>query len=652
MLNNSPSFFLLGVILLGLVSFQVAERPYRFPLDIHRSLSGTFGELRSSHFHTGLDIKVGGRVGDPVYAIADGYVYRLNASPNGYGNALYLKHPDGNFSVYGHLYKFADTLQAYMRDIQYHFEKYPQEVYPEKEVFPVKRGQIIGYAGNSGRSFGPHLHFEIRDSLENILDPLPYYPGEIKDNIPPILRTVGFEPLSSSSRVRGEFRKLTLTPAGSSGNYAISPIINIEGPVGIEYHGHDKKDAAYNHCGINFAQLYLDDSLIYDLRIDTFSFDDRRYIHQHIDESYYQAFDKRLQKAYIDEGNEFVAIHEHKNRGIISLDDNKIHTYTLKLRDGAQNETILTGRIRQTATASSLPTSLPTKRKASITYEVKRNVLKLTATNPSQSYLEGLSTSLINGNTQSWFPAYMKGNRLVYLWPLSQGDYPTQVAFPDGNEALLFHFSDDIHPEVNNFVRKGDVHLFFPQKSVFSCTSIDIEVLPATPVSMGPVYQIGRKGVPLFRQYTMSLPIQKGMDSEKLLIAEWDEEEKEWYGMESSTGEENNLIATTRSMGRFTIMKDDQPPRLIPLNFREGRVVPRSAPTLRFKVDENLSGIDYGNVRGTIDGKWVLFIWDPRYDTLYFPLENRPAKGIHILKVSVPDGMGNIGTASYQLSFN
>ncbi|MEM8901431.1 MAG: M23 family metallopeptidase, partial [Bacteroidota bacterium] len=334
-------------ILLALVSFRLTEGRYRFPLDMHRSLSGTFGELRSSHFHTGLDIKVGGRIGDPVYAIDDGYVYRINASPNGYGNAVYLKHPDGNFSLYGHLNRFADTLQAYMRDIQYHFEKFPQEVYPEEHVFPVKRGQIIAYAGNSGRSFGPHLHFEIRDSLENILDPLAYYPNEIKDNIPPILRTVGFEPLSSSSRIRGEYRKLTLNPVGSNGKYTIPSIIDIEGPIGIEYHGHDKKDAAYNHCGINYAQLFLDDKLIYDLRIEKFSFDDRRYIHQHIDEAVYQKTDRRFQKAYVDKGNRFVSIYEHKYRGIISLNDEEIHNYTLKLKDGAGNLTTLSGRIRQ-----------------------------------------------------------------------------------------------------------------------------------------------------------------------------------------------------------------------------------------------------------------------------------------------------------------
>ena len=652
MSNNRLVIIPIVGILLALVSFRLAEQPYRFPLDVHRSLSGTFGELRSSHFHTGLDIKVGGRIGDPVYAIDDGYVYRINASPNGYGNAVYLKHPDGNFSLYGHLDRFADTLQAYMRDIQYHFEKFPQEVYPEEHVFPVKRGQIIAYAGNSGRSFGPHLHFEIRDSLENIIDPLTYYPNEIKDNIPPILRTVGFEPLSSGSRIRGEYRKLTLTPSGSNGKYTIPSVIDINGPIGIEYHGHDKKDAAYNHCGINYAQLFLDDKLIYDLRIEKFSFDDRRYIHQHIDEAVYKKTDRRFQKAYVDKGNRFVSIYEHKYRGIISLNDEEIHTYTLKLKDGAGNLTTLTGRIRQKPATSTLPTSLLNKRTPSISYEVKRNVLVLTVTNPTTPYLQGLSTSLIHGGEKSWFPAYMKGNRLVYLWPLSEGDYPTQVSFPDKNEPLSFHFSEDVLPEVNNFVRKGDVHLFFPQRSVFSCTSINVEELPAVSDGIGSLYEIGRKGIPLFRSYYMSLPIPEGTSTENLMIAEWDEDDKKWYGLKSEVGEENNLTALTRSMGRFTIMRDDQPPRLIPINFREGKVISRSTSSLRLKVDENLSGIAYGKVKGYIDGKWVLFIWDPRYDLLYCPLENRPTKGNHVLELEVPDGVGNVAKASYLLLFS
>ena len=132
-------------------------------MHINLVLSGTFAELRSNHFHSGLDIKTQHREGLNIYAAAKGYVSRIKISHFGYGKALYLKHPNGYQTVYAHLKKYSDTIQKFVKNAQYKKESYEIEIFPEANQLKVKKGDLIGYTGNSGSSDGPHLHFEIRD---------------------------------------------------------------------------------------------------------------------------------------------------------------------------------------------------------------------------------------------------------------------------------------------------------------------------------------------------------------------------------------------------------------------------------------------------------------------------------------------------------
>src|SRR5690606_4142631 len=135
-------------------------------------LSGTMGEIRPNHFHGGIDIKTGAEIGWPIYAAADGYVSRYKASTYGYGNVIYLTHPNGLVTVYAHLDRFAEPIAGYMLRKQYENQSYELELKPEKDIFKFKKGDIIGYGGNTGGSGGPHLHFEIRDSNHTQYNPL------------------------------------------------------------------------------------------------------------------------------------------------------------------------------------------------------------------------------------------------------------------------------------------------------------------------------------------------------------------------------------------------------------------------------------------------------------------------------------------------
>ena len=144
---------------------------FRSPIGIPLLLSGNFAELRSNHFHAGLDIKTQGRQGLEVKASAKGFISRIKIQHYGYGKALYVQHPNGYTTVYGHLKKLAPKIEEYLKERQYNKESYEIELFPEAGELSVEQGEVIAYSGNTGGSGGPHLHFEIRDGSQRPMNP-------------------------------------------------------------------------------------------------------------------------------------------------------------------------------------------------------------------------------------------------------------------------------------------------------------------------------------------------------------------------------------------------------------------------------------------------------------------------------------------------
>ena len=169
------------------------ENPYMFPIKPGQQnyLSGTMGELRGAHFHGGIDIKTGGATGLKIYAAADGYISRIKVDGGGYGNALYIAHPQlGTTTVYGHLKKFNKEISEFVLNEQYKRKRFAIDLYPENDQFQVKKGDIMAFSGNSGGSAGPHLHFEIRDQYQRPTNPLNNQIAEIRDNISPTVQKI------------------------------------------------------------------------------------------------------------------------------------------------------------------------------------------------------------------------------------------------------------------------------------------------------------------------------------------------------------------------------------------------------------------------------------------------------------------------------
>ncbi|XLS30401.1 M23 family metallopeptidase [Flavobacteriaceae bacterium M23B6Z8] len=312
-------------ILLFLVSQSLfAQNTYppdlfRSPLDIPVYLSGTFGELRSNHFHSGIDIKTRQREGLPVYAIGDGYISRIKISPWGFGKAIYITHPDGNYtSVYAHLRSFNKELQAYIKKLQYDKKSYSVEVYPDPNAIKVSKGNIIAYSGNSGSSGGPHLHFEIRDSSQRPINPL-HFGIQVKDAISPTVNSLYAYTFDQKSQVNKSNKPIQININEEAPNRFIADTISASGKIGFGINTFDRQSGTYNKNGVYEVAMKVNGKPYFSYNLEKFSFSETRYINAHIDYEYYRSRKSRIQKLYRWPKNPLSIYRNNTNDGIIEV---------------------------------------------------------------------------------------------------------------------------------------------------------------------------------------------------------------------------------------------------------------------------------------------------------------------------------------------
>ncbi len=300
--------------------------PVKFPL----RLAGNFGEIRSNHFHSGIDIKAPYQ-GLPIYAPADGYISRIRKSAGGYGYALYITHPNGLRTVYGHMQKFNKELEQFATEIQYKNNSFEFTEYPDSTKFPIKKGDIIGYVGNTGRSYGPHLHFEIREADKDIpINPC-YFNFKIKDNIKPKLFNLMAYAIDENGKINETYKKQKFKIYKRKYSYYINKTINYTGKIAFSFSANDYLNATKNTQGIYNVKLFLDDSLIYEHELFKIPFEDTRYVNSFIDFEERKITNKKFQKCFIDPGNNLKIYKFGKTSGIISKTGN--HKIKIEVAD-------------------------------------------------------------------------------------------------------------------------------------------------------------------------------------------------------------------------------------------------------------------------------------------------------------------------------
>lgn len=318
------------------------------PVKIPVLLSSNFGELRVDHFHSGIDIKTQGVIGKEIVSCADGYIYRIGVSPSGFGKALYVKHPSGYSTVYAHLDRFKPEIEAYVRSVQYERKSFAVSLFPPKERFPVNQGDLIAWSGNSGSSGGPHLHFEIRESDNELpVNPLLFEIGA-SDKIAPVIEKLAIYPVGKNAYINNSNSKLILNVTGSNGKYSVGRELVVSGKTGFGIKIHDLLDGAVNKCAAYSISVEIDSVTIFKYVMDGFSFNESRFINSHMDYETWMKDNIRIQRTYVLPNDKLTTYKSILNRGIFDFRDDKIHNVNMTVTDAHNNKSTLSFKIRST----------------------------------------------------------------------------------------------------------------------------------------------------------------------------------------------------------------------------------------------------------------------------------------------------------------
>jgi murein DD-endopeptidase MepM/ murein hydrolase activator NlpD len=341
------SLCLLGVQFLG--SAQNGTN-FRSPMDIPLYLSGNFGELRSDHFHSGIDIKTQGITGHKIYSIEDGYVSRIKVQGGGYGHALYIAHPNGYTSVYGHLSAYSAAISNYTRKVQYDRESFEVDLYLKPGELAVKKGEIVALSGNTGSSAGPHLHFEIRKTSNQHPANALLYHFPIKDDIAPKFSQLIVYPRGDDSQVQQGYKNIVFSVDQSGNSYSLNSKdpVKVFGKIGFGVEVFDYLNGSRNRCGVYNLELKINDQTYFLTEMREFSFSESRFINAHIDYAQKKENRKSIQRLYKMPYND-LSIYKYVNgEGLIDIRDTFVHKVEVIATDTYGNKSDLSFSVKGT----------------------------------------------------------------------------------------------------------------------------------------------------------------------------------------------------------------------------------------------------------------------------------------------------------------
>ncbi|KAA9332892.1 peptidoglycan DD-metalloendopeptidase family protein [Adhaeribacter soli] len=579
-------------------------------------LSGSMGEIRPSHFHGGIDIKTDGVTGLPVYASADGYVSRYKSSSFGYGNVIHLTHPNGLVTVYAHLEKFAAPLESYMLRKQYENQTFELDLKPEKDIFKFKKGDIIGYSGNTGGSGGPHLHFEIRDEKDNQYNVLKFKFPEIQDKTAPEITTVALRALSIDGRVNDQFGRFEFTPVKVGNNYKLKDTVYAHGVIGLEVHAFDRLDKSLNKNGVQMVELAINGKPIYQHYVDCIPLEKSRQVSWHINYAALKRSGKSFEKCYLDDGND-LPLYNAVQKGRFIIKPNGTYEVALTLKDSYNNASVLRFTIAGRKPAFQ-QIAFPKPKKPQIDYELSENILKITAADTAKHVR---NVEMFVGRLKyNLLPSYSTAAGTTYL-------YDVRAGFPD---SLVF-CGVSLKPGFKQLVPSGqemsytdnNVALVFNKNSLYDTlylkTAVDKDI-----------FTVNDLYTPLFQPIKITLkPTTMPADPSKASVYSLG------YGksriFEGGKWDGNTITATTKNLGKFRILSDTSAPTV--------KLLTKNKDVISFRVRDDLSGI--ASYRLEVNGKFVLLKYEHKKALLWSEKLDKkvPLSGEVVLRVK--DNVGN-----------
>jgi hypothetical protein len=347
------SFLFLGIVLFcssaNAQFFAPKNYPqhyFIYPVDARISLAANFGELRPNHYHMGLDCRTDQVINRPVKAAAEGYISRVSVAPFGYGQAIYINHPNGLTTVYGHLHRFNQTLEKYVKEQQYKLESWDVDLQIPPGLFPVKKGQFIAYSGSTGGSMGPHCHFEIRDTkTEKVLNEL-LFGLPIPDNVPPTIVSLYMYDRSKSTYSQTPTR-LPIRKVGSNYGTDQNVIAVKSNKISFGITANDKLSGSNNPNGIYEVVIYLDGFPLSAFQLDSISYAETRYVNAMVDYKTKASGGPYIQHLSRLAGYPEGVYKDINGDGVIALTDINVHQIKIVVKDANDNSSVLEFKIKK-----------------------------------------------------------------------------------------------------------------------------------------------------------------------------------------------------------------------------------------------------------------------------------------------------------------
>lgn len=590
---------------------------YLWPTNASQQLSSTFAETRSAHLHSGIDIRTWGREGYNVFASRDGYIYRIATGPHGYGNVIYMKHPDNTYTIYAHLNRFEDELQSYtdsIRMIDYSFEI---DKLLEEDKFRFNRGDVIGYTGSTGVG-PPHLHFEIRNSDFKPINPL-LTNLSVADDLPPVFSQIAVEFLNNKTLHRTGHTILQLKEADSENIFHFGEFI-ANGPIGLAVNVHDRANNTPNVYAVHSLKLIVESDTLFHATADHFSFRDTK--NMFLDRSYPILAQTRrgFQRLYVVEGNRLPFYQKTKNSGVLSFNDGT-YRVTIIAKDIYGNESRAT---------------------LDITYED-------TSANENITYVPA-------------YPLFQAMNyQRLHRWNAGQIPFEKSLLVSTSSDFSFFQNQSGSHyfsftekvarkklsPAKMEVISTSDEKLWlqFPSSALYDTLDIKLRVLEQEDqidISFNPTQ------LPLDSPFRFNyiLP-EKFKDKNRLAL----------FSVDHTRGRESFINADiSKGMVRADINS------IRDLRIKEDRIAPWAG---RPRLEKNIggkyviilptvdqsTGIDYRKSIITVNNVKGIIVYDPDKDFLIYYNPFFIPKSHNIIEYSVYDGAGNKATGSHSIQY-
>ncbi len=601
------------------------EEKYLYPVSPGRpgSLAGTMGELRSTHFHGGIDIRTNNMIGLPVLASKSGYISRASMMGSSYGNALYITHPDGNTTVYGHLDKFNGAVADFVLQEQYRKRTNEIDLFFQPDQFKVTQGEIIALSGNTGGSSGPHLHFEIRDAQNFLLDPLIVGDfSELIDKLPPATERIALRTMDVNSRINDRFGRFEFYAQKVGNNYILANPILAHGNIGVEILAKDKlAPRSQFFGGVNYLEMRVDSALIFRQAIEKVNLAETRTIYTLMDFKTMRNKGSKFYKLYIDDGNDMKFYGGSPSQGVIKVSQEKDSKVHIKLKDSNGNSSTFSFKLRPNPVVKQVDNLESFA--SIITYDVNENVMTVTAKPCTEK--KNKAIVFLNGSVIEIEPDYFNNNRAVYLIDLRKN-------IPDS----VVVCGKSITPNINNPIPSGTEYSFY---SDMMDIKFPINAIYDT-LYLNTKYQAQKSGMEIFTIGLPTVPLNKSISVSLKPVRKYSIEKNTGIyrmvgrgGFAYIGGEWINerIQFNTREFGDFTILKDTTPATI--------KVVYVNNLAARFKIRDNLSGIS--SHKATLNGEWLLMHLDNKTGTLVAERldKSKPLKGHFELVVT--DNAGN-----------